>query len=274
MSQESQEKPGGNTNTPGSRNQLYRWFLTIPYEEITASQLSQHLLTFCKKFTFQAEEGKSGYKHWQCEISLKSKEYFQSVKNLIGIDKAHIEPTKDYFSAKNYCSKEETRIEGPYDETSTFLKIITELRIWQQQIINIIKNEPDDRTINWFWEKKGLAGKTQLCKYLIVHHKAQCIGSCKSADMAYAINNPKIVVINLTRTSEEHVNYGALEAIKDGLIFSSKYESGVKIFNSPHIFVFANYPPDTSTMSEDRWNIVDISIPLSIKDSLNCTNNI
>lgn len=127
----SQDKPGGNTRPPGLLHQHYRWCLTIPYKEITASCLSQHFKSIgCKKFTFQAEKGKTEtqYEHWQCEVSLETKQYFSAFQNLLGISKAHIEPTKDYFAAKNYCSKSDTRIEGPYTEESKFLKLITELR--------------------------------------------------------------------------------------------------------------------------------------------------
>lgn len=260
MSQKSQDKPGGNTKTPGPLYQQYRWCITLPYEETTASQLSQHLKSFCKKFTYQAEKAESGFQHWQIEISLNNKEYFASVKNLIGFDKAHIEPTKNYFAAKNYCSKQDTRIEGPYNEKSVFIKTITTLRKWQQNIVNIIKEEPDDRSIYWYWEKTGNIGKSVFCKYLAVHHEATIFNNGKFSDLAFAIpDNPKIIVFDLPRQSEERFNYSAVEAIKNGMIFSGKYESKTKIFNSPHVLIFANYEPDKSAMSKDRWKITEIN---------------
>ena len=54
------------------------------------------------------------------------------------------------------------------------------------------------------------------------------------------------------------VSYNAIEQLKDGLVFSSKYEGGVKMFNPPHVIIFANWLPDVKTLSEDRWNIVNI----------------
>lgn len=259
-SQKSQSKPAGNTKTAGQKDppkfQLYRWAFTIPYEECSASQLSQNLKSFCKKFVFQAEKGnESGYLHWQGCLSLNHKEYFHTVKNLLG-NKAHLEPCKEWFACVNYCSKEDTRIEGPYNEKSSFIDLPEKLLQWQLDVIDIIKTKPNDRTIHWYWEPTGCKGKTVFCKYLYVHHGATLLCNCATKDAAYAMpDQPTVVCVNLTRTNEEHINYGMLEAIKDGLMFSAKYESKCKVFNSPHLLVFANNPPDTSTMSKDRWDI-------------------
>ena len=38
----------------------------------------------------------------------------------------------------------------------------------------------------------------------------------------------------------------------------SKYESKPVIRNSPHVIVFANFEPDKSALSEDRWLILNI----------------
>lgn len=261
VSQILSEKPDGNTKSSGARNQLYRWFFTIPYEAISLSQLSQDLSTFCKKYTFSGELSKSGYKHWQGCFSLKEKMYFHTVKNIFP-ESAHLQACKDWWKAVNYCKKEETHIEGPYDENTIFshIELPKKLYDWQERIVHMANQKPNDRIIHWFWEENGCTGKTTLCKYLAVKYDAVVLNNCSTRDGSFALpNNPKIVVVNLTRSNEGHINYGLLEAIKDGLIFSPKYESKMKIFNSPHIFVFANCEPDTSMMSKDRWRIHKLS---------------
>lgn len=254
MSQTIQDKPGGNTKPPG--HQLYLWMITLPAEGIEADELSQNLMPLCKKFVFQKEKGDTtGYLHWQIYISLKTKEYFNTVKNLFPA-KAHIEPVKNGWKAAEYCQKAETRVEGPYNEKSEFLILIKDLFPWQARVRDICLTPPNDRDIFWIWEKVGNRGKTQFCKYMAVKHGATVLGNGAFKDIAMALpKNPKIVLFNLTRDLEERINYSALEAIKDGLVFSSKYESHTKVFNSPHVIVFANFAPRLESMSADRWKI-------------------
>lgn len=255
MSQESQEKPGGNTKITRPKYQLYCWFFTLRMEECEASQLSQLLRQIAKKFTFSGERGDGGFEHWQGCFSLRNKEYFDTVKNYFPIS-IHLEPCKNFFKSVNYCKKEETHIEGPYDENSKFIKTITELYPWQKRARDICLEEPDDRSIYWFWEPDGCKGKTQFCKYMVVHHGACVLGNGAFKDLAQAIPDaPIIVLFNITRDLEDRINYSAIEAIKDGLMFSAKYESHTKVFNSPHVLIFANYEPRMESMSRDRWII-------------------
>lgn len=261
MSQKSHDEPTGNTKTVGSPYQYYRFSVTLPHNLIEASQLSQHLKSFCKSFTFQGEISESGYHHWQIELSLITKHRTHEFKNLLGFKEAHIEPTINYFKAKNYCSKDDTRTEGPYNEKSTFVKTITELRPWQKEIEKMLLEKPDDRTILWVYDPKGGAGKTQFAKYLAIKYKATILNNGAFKDIAQAIpDSPNIVVFNFPRSIEEKINYGAIECIKDGLIFSAKYESKMKIFNSPHVIIMANFYPRTEEMTLDRWDIIELSI--------------
>lgn len=141
------------------------------------------------------------------------------------------------------------------------LKILEDEKLyaWQKDVLEIIRTEPDDRTIHWLWEKKGCAGKTTFCKYL--SHKFGAVPlEGKKNDILYcaAIFESDIYVWDLERSMEEYVSYGALEKIKNGYFMCSKYESKPVIRNCPHVFVFANFEPDVSRLSKDKWNIVHI----------------
>ena len=134
-------------------------------------------------------------------------------------------------------------------------------KLWQQKVIKIVLKEPDERTINWFYEEIGNTGKTFLTRYLLsAHPSCTRFENAKSADLKYAYNGEHIVLFDRSRSSEHIFNYEALESLKNGSMFSPKYESASKVYKIPHVVVFANWLPDMCRLSLDRWNIVKITL--------------
>lgn len=265
---EHQRDAGGNTETPAKKgtkqgSQHSYWCFTLNnYEVEQIERIEQVLKHECKWYVFQAEVGEEGTPHLQGTICLKLR---QRLTQLKAIDpKIHWEPTKSVKASVAYCTKQETcagerwvhGIELPEELD------VEEPRGWQLDVMNIIKNKPDKRTIHWFWEPNGNVGKTTLCKYLVIKHQALMLTG-KSNDMYNMIskfpNKRKLIIVDCPRSSQDYINYGAIEQIKNGLIFSGKYEGAQVVFNCPHVIVFANQPPNEEQMSGDRWNIVEIS---------------
>ena len=68
------------------------------------------------------------------------------------------------------------------------------------------------------------------------------------------------VMFDIPRANQGNISYSSLESIKNGMVCNTKYETGVKVFNSPHVFCFANFPPgDENMLSPDRWVIKNIN---------------
>jgi hypothetical protein len=141
------------------------------------------------------------------------------------------------------------------------VRVISELYPWQKEIESIYLTEPDNRSIFWFWEEKGNVGKSAFVKYMIVKYKAlYCDGGKKSDLMNLVFNSNmdecRCVIWDLPRSTKGNISYATLECVKNGMVCNTKYETGTKVFNPPHIFVFANFPPDdVSQLSLDRWKI-------------------
>jgi len=166
-----------------------------------------------------------------------------------------------------YCSKES---EEAYSEIFTNMRLPKKQNFpvfnkpWQLEILQIISTDPDDRTIHWYWEDIGGIGKTTFCKYLDIHHNATCVPS-KTNDAFHMIakeveaeNLIDLVIFDIPRHAADSINYGAIEAIKNGFLVSGKYEGLKCNFKSPHVIVFANQPPNERKMSADRWRIIEI----------------
>jgi len=124
----------------------------------------------------------------------------------------------------------------------------------QETIIQYVNGPTHDREIFWIYDPKGGAGKTDLANHLICNNGFLVFGNAKTADVALAWNGEN-VIFDYSRSQQDHINYGVIEDIKNGRIFSGKYQSCTKLYARPKVIIFANFLPDTGKMSSDRWNI-------------------
>lgn len=162
----------------------------------------------------------------------------------------HMPYTKELITNRNYRVAMEKRK----------LRFTNEPRHWQTGIINMVNDEPCDRQILWVYDKDGGKGKSYMCGYLQVHYGAFITTGGKLADVAHAYDSQRVVVFDLPRTIADHCDnvYTLIECFKNGCIFSSKYQSNLKVFDVPHVIVMANFEPDLERLSKDRWNILHI----------------
>lgn len=213
------------------------------------------------KYILGEEIGANGNKHIQGQVSFKHK---LRPKELFPKE-IHWEKTKKLQSAIDYCSKEQKyEIKG---YKLKFVQRIDKLFEWENKIIDIISSPPDDRSINWFWEPNGCAGKTTFSKYLYTHYPHVITLSGKGSDMLNGVVTynekkgclPEIILINIPRSTTEFVSYGGIEAVKDMYFFSGKYEGGMICGECPHVICFANEEPEYEKMSQDRWRVQKIN---------------
>jgi len=252
----------GNTNSsPATKKQSVQrkhWcFTSFKIEEV--EMLRHHLDTIAEKALVGLEVCPStGKEHLQGFFSCSGKgKRFEQLKKLLG--DIHLEPCNG-SEADNvkYCSKEgQVLIRKGFPEA---LKLITPDRPWQKKILDIISKEPDDRAVYWFWSAAGNIGKSSFCKYLVVKHSAVFIDEGKKADIMHRIaeadmDASNLVVFDVPRANGCNISYKSVKCIKNGMIFSGKYKSKSKLFNPPHVIVFANEPPDLGALSADRWHV-------------------
>lgn len=134
------------------------------------------------------------------------------------------------------------------------------LKPWQQALLSAVESDQTtaNRIVRWYWDLRGATGKTTMARYLITNKGAfYCTGG-KTADIAHAYDEQSIVVFDFARSLEEHINYQVIENIKNGLLFSGKYNSCMKIFDPPAVVCFANFEPDRNKLSADRWFIKNL----------------
>lgn len=211
--------------------------------------------------------GENGTPHLQGFLHFENQIAITTLK--IWNPRIHWEPARSIYNSVKYCSDPAKRApngriwhDGYRLPTAIPLSTITEetLRPWQLELYTELKTVPNDRTIRWFYDEYGSAGKTAMARFLITTlRQVAFLSGGRFQDISYQIvkmkEDPKIILINLPRTTEGHVSYAGIESMKDGLIQSGKYEGGIRIYNPPHVVVFANFLPNLGALSLDRWKI-------------------
>lgn len=271
----------GNTKTSivntNDNSRCRKWHLVLNnYTDEEYKILSEHFIQKGWTYVIGKEIGEENKTpHLQMFVEHKNAISFKYLKKLnsrMNIRKARGNKEQNF----QYCSKDgdfitNIKMRRPVKDP---LKGKT-YKPFQEEIINIINTEPDDRVIYWYWEPDGNVGKTTLAKHICLKEKNRTLFlGGKGSDIKYGVksfidnkeNDLNTCIFHFTRSIENYISYEALESIKDGIFYNSKYESGMVLFNSPHVICFANYEPDTSKLSNDRWVIkkltpTDLNIP-------------
>lgn len=262
---------GGNTISPSVKakpskkktiSPAKRWSFTLNnYTDEDFCSICSTIRAKCSIGIIGKEIGEEcGTPHLQGYLEFKSK-----TRPLTHFKTSKIHWEKSKGNRKDnitYCSKDGDvwyhGIQKPYTLT------IDNFYDWENYVLDILKNEPDDRSIHWIWEQSGCAGKTTFCKYIFMNYENAIVLSGKASDMKNAIIDyqntnsclPKIVLIDIPRsTNTDFLSYQGIEEIKNMFFYSGKYEGGMVCGAPPHLFVFANEPPNKTKCSADRWRI-------------------
>lgn len=271
---ETLEILGGNTNSPKTQiNQLKKWVFTLNnYTEQDIVEILETCNAHCDKYGFQTEIGDAGTPHLQGAIWLNKKMRWSEFKLNKNI---HWEKMKSDIGSNDYVQKTESYSGRRWNKGLTPIKApplcISILRPWQKEIEDIYHTQSYNeygtgRHVRWYWEANGNIGKTAFVRYMVCKYKEQImfVKGGKASDlinMLFERNTDLIrcVIWDLPRENEGFVSSMTIECILDGMINNTKYETGTKVFNAPHVFVFSNFPPVSETaLSADRWIIKEL----------------
>lgn len=267
--QQNTPKHTAEGNTTSSAGKVRCWCFTLHnYTEADILYLSSTLDT--AKYAFQEEVcPTTGTPHLQGMIYFDNARSFSDMKRYHS--KWNIRKTKFINDSLVYVSKDATRPVNGRQFIKGFkipkkLKLLQEENLYpfQKDIFELVKGEPDDRSIIWIWEDTGDVGKTAIIKFLLNYfkEKAYYVSGGKANDITFQLNEKEedidLFLMNIPRQNEGYVSYNGIEQVKDGLISSSKYKGGYKLFNPPHVVIMANFFPDITALSKDRWHIYKI----------------
>jgi len=136
-----------------------------------------------------------------------------------------------------------------------------ELSAWQSTMHELLSYPPNDRTIFFVVDLDGNNGKTWFAHYYTFKNPGcQVIPPGKKNDMVFALKEDiTCLFLDCPRSKQgDFIQYDFLEEVKNGYIFSPKYESRVKRLNKCHVVVLMNEQPDLTKLSEDRYHVISL----------------
>lgn len=276
----------GNNDTRPSR--ICRYIFTFNnYKSEYLVYFKDKLDEICKAYCYQSEIGKeTKTKHIQGVIWLHRKMAMSTVNTIFG-NKLWMNPCKDWAKAILYCQKDDTydgvcremkNIKAeiikpvlllPYDEPNVKYP-------WQWMMEHKLLGDVERRKIIWV-KSKGGCGKSSFTRYMKIKYNKRVISftNCKTADIAKCLSgrieaknidilNP-IFIMDIPFDKIGKINYSCLEELKNGSVFSPKYESQEIMFGYPHVIIFANCYPDYNRLTKGRWQIYHIDNDLQLE---------
>lgn len=202
------------------------------------------------KDTVIKEKSKEKMSNSKKEKKVKEEEKIEIKKNKKKIPENLDESSnEDEVNIKKKVEKIKIEDEKDLSPTTIYTE---EMYGWQLDVLKILKKKQDGK-IYWFWEDKGLYGKTDLARYLVLKHGAnsgknveelikRIYNSLKKKEM------PKICVLDIPREMK-NIDYEKIQEIKDGSINLPDLEEGIFI-DRPHFIILANFPPKQSALKK------------------------
>jgi len=178
-----------------------------------------------------------------------------------------------------YVMKEETRVDGPWKDTGSVhipsdMKDTPTWRPWQEDLLTLLKVKPDRRTVICIVDVKGNTGKSTLVSHLAVRNLATKIPPLNDYKDLSAIMMAKeetgIVFMDMPRALPKkalHALYSAIEEIKGGYVFDTRYHYQEKWLEPLHFIVMTNVVPNKSLLSADRWKFLTIDTTGKLADA-------
>lgn len=241
------------------------------------SLISSFFKLYAKQWGYQLEQGTTtGYKHWQCRISLKEKIrstglYKLIIENNLAIATDAISVTSKNCSSGdnfwNYTTKDYTRIEGPWTSRDAPLthqmKLFNDwgLRPWQEDLKKIAQTFCL-RTIDLIYDIEGNNGKSLFSEFMEYEKIAEEVPPYRLMDdiFAWVASRPikQCYIFDMPRGMKKDKLadfYSGIEVIKNGVAYDKRYTAQKIRFNRPRVFVFTNTLPEFNLMSKDRWKV-------------------
>lgn len=239
------------------------WMITAPRDKVKKRELEIMIeKNDCKKWVIGRERGKGGYEHWQIRVESSNEEFFEWCRAYI--PSAHVEQAEHGVDECLYEQKEGKHVSYA-DRPQTLQQRYGKLTDVQKRVVKALQGTNDREVMVWY-DQQGKVGKSWLCGALwerglayytpptvdTVKGMIQWVASCYTSG-----GYRPYIIIDIPRSWKWSTQlYTAIESIKDGLVYDTRYRAQLTNIRGVKVLVLTNTLPKLDKLSNDRWRIL------------------
>lgn len=128
---------------------------------------------------------------------------------------------------------------------------------------------PNSRRISFYVDEQGGAGKSEFGRQYYLRNLTRCVvfSESKWDRIYYNWRGQEVVIFDYPRNiaadsgsgSGDRLPYSVFEKIKDGYVPTGMFGRPSAFYRKPHVIVMLNFRPNMTALTQDRYDIVDLS---------------
>lgn len=205
-------------------------------------------------WTIAYEVGRDGYRH--IHVRLNARSTFEELQQ--SFPGVHIEEgstDEDWYERKDghFVSSEDT--------VDVRRCRFGKLRPNQQEVLELLDRQSDRQVLVWF-DSTGGIGKSFFTRWLVERRRAYYVPPTVDNSkqiiqyVCAGYKGQPYIVIDIPRSAKWNQSlYTAIESIKDGLVYDTRYTAKIRDIWGCKILVLTNTMPNLDALSKDRWII-------------------
>lgn len=233
------------------------YMMTMPWNAASKKMLKFYIEeNDIHDWTIGYEVGRDGYRH--IHVRLNARSDFEGLRNFF--TGCHIE---EATTDDDWYERKDGHFVSSKDTVDVRRCRFGRLRSNQQKILKLLERQNDRGILVWF-DYTGGIGKSYFTRWLVERGRAYYVPPTVDNSkqiiqyVCAGYKGQPYIVIDIPRSAQWNKSlYTAIESIKDGLVYDTRYTAKIRDIWGCRILVLTNALPQLDRLSKDRWTIAN-----------------
>lgn len=239
--------------------------ITLPWNAASKKMINLYLTrNDIHDWTIGYEVGRDGYRH--IHVRLNARGTFEELRRYFA--GCHIE---DASTEDDWYERKDGHFVSSQDTVDIRKCRFGKLRPNQQKVLELLDRQNDRGVLVWF-DSTGGVGKSFFTRWLVERGRAYYVPPTVDNSkqiiqyVCAGYKGQPYIVIDIPRSAKWNQSlYAAIESIKDGLVYDTRYSAKIRDIWGCKILVLTNSMPNLDALSKDRWVIYEEKTTKKVK---------